>query len=210
MPIPSQKTAYLILIEPEVFSVFQIHFNAPPCSDRQNDRLQTGLRWGKDEVGGLFVGSIQATADHQEVAFVNDGAMDLWHDGPIKDPLALVPGSSRVVATARFHLAGGTRCLLRHRCDIPGWCPHRRFHCQGQPVRRKSPVLPASVANHRCAHTRYRQPPNESATRPRSLVEPDIGPTPVWCESGRYRECEPRAGEPGHRTTLLGRTRQHR
>ncbi len=87
MPIPSDATAHFLLIKSKIFRIFQVDFNTPACSNGQNHRLQTGLRRGEDEGIGFLERSVEAPADDEKVASVDDGAMDLWHDGPIKEPL---------------------------------------------------------------------------------------------------------------------------
>src|ERR1019366_5183127 len=90
-PIPPNVTTHFILVQSKIFRVFQVHFNTPACSNDQNHRLQTGLRRSEDKVVGFLERSVEAPADDQKVASVDDGAMDLWHDGPIKEPLPFGP-----------------------------------------------------------------------------------------------------------------------
>src|SRR5713101_9745208 len=54
MAVPADVAAHLILIEPEIFGVFQIDLNRPACSDSQNHRVQAGCRRCVDQVIGLF------------------------------------------------------------------------------------------------------------------------------------------------------------
>src|SRR5450631_2334445 len=87
MAIPPDATAYFIVVEPKIFRIFQIHFDTPACSNGQNHRLQTGLRRGEDEVVRFLERCVEAPTDDEKVASVDDGAMDLCHDGPIKESL---------------------------------------------------------------------------------------------------------------------------
>ena len=88
MAIPPNVAAHFVLIEAKLFGVFQIDLNRPACSDSQNDRLQAGARWCKDQVIGFFERRVQATADHEPVASIYGAVKNLGEDGPIKKPLA--------------------------------------------------------------------------------------------------------------------------
>ncbi len=86
MAVPANVATHFILIKAKIFGIFQVDLNRPACSDSQNHRVQGGPRRCEDQVIGLFVRVVEATADHQPVASIRRAALDLRHSGPIKEP----------------------------------------------------------------------------------------------------------------------------
>src|SRR5258708_10695723 len=113
MAVPANVATHFILIEAKIFGIFQVDLNRPPRSDCQDDGLQGGPRRCEDQVIGLFVRVVQATAENYPVASVHYATMDLGHNGPIKEPL---PFGSQAHRESLPVL--GTQRLLLDACHL--------------------------------------------------------------------------------------------
>ena len=91
MAIPADIAADFIVIQSKIFGGFQVLFDAPTRSNSLHDGRQGRGQWGKDQVRGHFKRRVEAATKHQEVAFVHGAMLEQGQDGPIKEPLPLVP-----------------------------------------------------------------------------------------------------------------------
>ena len=95
MAVPADVTANFILIEAEIFGIFEVDLHRPAGTDGQNDRVQRGPRRCEDQVIGLLAWVVDAAAQHQEVASIHRAAMDQRQDGPIKASVSFGPLAHR-------------------------------------------------------------------------------------------------------------------
>src|SRR6266436_979957 len=161
MAVPADVATHFIVIEAEIFGVFQVDFNTPASSDGQDDRVQGGPRRCEDQVIGLFVGVVQATTDHEPVASIYRAVKERIAGWPNQRASLLWSlGSSRAAASPGRPVPAA-RCLPpRQACIPPGWSERRPLHWQEPPARRRSPALPARAASRCCVRTPYRPPPS--------------------------------------------------
>ena len=103
MAIPSHKAAHFVVIEPQIFPILKIFFNAPATSQSGDFGLQSGVGGCEDEVIGQIRGGKGGAADEQGVPAIVSALMQHGRTDPIKE--------------------AGTFTSLTHRESLPrvGW-----------------------------------------------------------------------------------------
>src|SRR6266536_1065524 len=110
MAIPSQEAAHFVVIEPQVFAILKIFFDAKASSQSGDFGLQRGLGGSKDQVVGQVWGGSDAATDEQAVPPIIATLMPHGHARPLKETrpfaaLAHRQGLPVVLGKQRCHVA---------------------------------------------------------------------------------------------------------